>query len=64
MPPQVLTEVLTSWTEEQLSPHKELILGKLEIVLNDKSKTARQSARTAVVKMRAVWPDDGEALSK
>ena len=64
MPPQVLTEVLTSWTEEQLSPHKDLILGKLEIVLNDKSKTARQSARTAVVNMRAVWPDDGEALSK
>eukprot|EP01045_Picozoa_sp_COSAG04_P015697 COSAG04_NODE_1261_length_7504_cov_2.488184_6_plen_65_part_00 len=64
MPPQVLAEVLTLWTEEQLSPHKELILGKLEIVLNDKSKTARQSARTAVVKMCAVWPDDGEALSK
>ena len=56
--------MLTSWTEEQLSPHKDLILEKLGIVLNDRSKTARQSARTAVVKMRAVWPDDGEALSK
>ncbi len=50
------------WTEEQLSPHRELISATLASGLKNANGGVRTNARKSFAAFWRLWPEEGDAL--